>query len=756
MAEAGAAPKRDGADALCSGMEWLEDEAAHLERSLLRDCRRLAQVRLERQRSSCLDTDLEANIARVGSQQAKVAAELARRAGANARSAQKPVEPAAVRPPASGEVGAVTILAEQGEGLFVLRPPAVGRVAGLRHACPDPGIRARIMRTAALHALARASAAQQTHTAGSEPAVPSGQPCGNHATHWAARWRELKTQADRCGLQLRCEDERVSEQEWRARIVLTTSAGPVTALPWSGVCLGLKRAKQAAAELALDCMQQGTASGPKGKAAQAKPAAAAEEAGTGQAASRTLSRLVGKLSKKQRQKLRRKEQRDQGRRDAVELLNNYKTIANKGERGTLGDLVVAAASAAPQQAGGVMHPSIALAPPSAPPSKPAAAASGQQQRAPVNNGASVAAQATPQPPAQASTAPATRQASGAPPAAGNSNVQHCTTPDTSRVTPAPAAVSAHKAASESGQQLRAQSKPGASATLPVATEHATALTQALPPQGEEALPKAFKSVSVERCKEDAALCTRDKAAVNAAVVASDGGGLRPGSIPTVGSLMLFKHEPAQAIEPKDWRQEEHVFGVFARVAARRPLVNKIDTVHSEALRSFCAHTASIVLCECAEASACGLGPLRECRQDLVAACRTAGLELDELSLGLAYASQEGKGRASGLSLANGSFEIPPGYLELVEAAVAAGAVRVVRSGGEWHVQRGERVGADEDWSPPAVDVSIKFGVSNQCLPGDDAERVDETRLMFQVKSVPRDFVFEEFSFIRTSFTFWFG
>jgi hypothetical protein len=273
--------------------------------------------------------------------------------------------------------------------------------------------------------------------------------------------------------------------------------------------------------------------------------------------------------------------------------------------------------------------------------------------------------------------------------------------------------------------------------LPVATEHATALTQALPPQGEEALPKAFKSVSVERSEEDAALSTRDKAAFDAAVVTSDGGGLRPGSIPTVSSLMLFKHEPAQAIEPKDWRQEEHVFGVFARVAARRPLVNKIDTVHSEALRSFCARTASIVLCECHEATASGLGPLLECRRDLVAACRTAGLEeLDELKLGLAHASrQEGQGNGSGLRLDNGLclFEIPPGYLELVEAAAAAGALRVVRSGGEWHVQRGERVGADEDWSPPAVDVSLKFGVSNQCLPVDDRDRVDETRLMFQVK-----------------------
>ena len=624
------------ADALCSGMDWLDDEAAHLERSLLRDSRRLAQVRLELQRSASLATELEENIERVGFQQAKVAAELARRAGTNARSAQKPVEPAAVRPPppASGEV--------------------VGRVAGVLHARPDPVL-----------ALARASAAQRTHTAGSEPAVPSGQPRGNHATRPSTQPNSQPASAASPGVQ-----------------------------------------------------QGSTASGPKGKAAQAKPAAAAEEAGTEQAASRT------EPSKRQRQKLRRKEQRDQDMRNA-------------GEGGTLGDLVVAAAAAAPERAGGVAQPSIARVPPSAPSSKPAAAASGQQQRAPGNNGASVAApQATPQPPAQASTAPATRQASGAPPAAGNSNVQQGT-PDTSRATPAPAAEPAHKATAESGQQPRAQSKPGASATLPVASQHATALTEALPPQGEEILPKAFMSVNVERSKEDATLCTRDKAAFDAAVVASHGGGLRPGSIPMVSSLMLFKHEPAQAIEPKDWRQEEHVFGVFARVAARRPLVNKIDTVHSEALRSFCAHTASNVLCEYREASASGLGPLLECRRDLVAACRTAGLEeLDELKLGLAHASrQEGQGNGSGLRLDNGLclFEIPPGYLELVEAAAAAGALRVVRSGGEWHVQRGERVGADEDWSPPAVDVSLKFGVSNQCLPVDDRDRVDETRLMFQVK-----------------------
>ena len=46
----------------------------------------------------------------------------------------------------------------------------------------------------------------------------------------------------------------MSEQEWRARIVLTTSAGHDMELPWSSVCLGLRRAKQAAAQLALDVM----------------------------------------------------------------------------------------------------------------------------------------------------------------------------------------------------------------------------------------------------------------------------------------------------------------------------------------------------------------------------------------------------------------------------------------------------------------------------------------------------------------------
>jgi hypothetical protein len=76
--------------------------------------------------------------------------------------------------------------------------------------------------------------------------------CDRAVPHVASALEALKTLAKNRGLQLRCEDERVSEQEWRARFVFITSEGHEKELPWSSVCLGLKRAKQAAAEVALD------------------------------------------------------------------------------------------------------------------------------------------------------------------------------------------------------------------------------------------------------------------------------------------------------------------------------------------------------------------------------------------------------------------------------------------------------------------------------------------------------------------------
>jgi hypothetical protein len=55
---------------------------------------------------------------------------------------------------------------------------------------------------------------------------------------------------------LRCEEERVCEQTWRARFVVTTVSGLATEFPWSGVCLGRKRAEEAAAEVTLLCIQE--------------------------------------------------------------------------------------------------------------------------------------------------------------------------------------------------------------------------------------------------------------------------------------------------------------------------------------------------------------------------------------------------------------------------------------------------------------------------------------------------------------------
>jgi hypothetical protein len=83
----------------------------------------------------------------------------------------------------------------------------------------------------------------------------------------ASALEALKTLANNRGLQLRCEDERVREQEWRARYALTTSEGHEQELPWSSVCLGLKRAKQAAAEVALEFLR------PDAEAAEAAEAA---------------------------------------------------------------------------------------------------------------------------------------------------------------------------------------------------------------------------------------------------------------------------------------------------------------------------------------------------------------------------------------------------------------------------------------------------------------------------------------------------
>ena len=66
----------------------------------------------------------------------------------------------------------------------------------------------------------------------------------------------LKTITDRGGFSIEYEKEKVGEQEFRARIVLKDLAGAPTVLAWTEACLGLKKARQAAAELALTMLPQ--------------------------------------------------------------------------------------------------------------------------------------------------------------------------------------------------------------------------------------------------------------------------------------------------------------------------------------------------------------------------------------------------------------------------------------------------------------------------------------------------------------------
>ena len=77
--------------------------------------------------------------------------------------------------------------------------------------------------------------------------TPSGSPAQSSAL------QDLKTVLDRQQERYLCEEQRVSEQEWRARIVLLPSERRMLAseLAWSEVCLGRGNAKQAAAAIAL-------------------------------------------------------------------------------------------------------------------------------------------------------------------------------------------------------------------------------------------------------------------------------------------------------------------------------------------------------------------------------------------------------------------------------------------------------------------------------------------------------------------------
>ena len=61
---------------------------------------------------------------------------------------------------------------------------------------------------------------------------------------------------DRRAWKHRFEDEKLGEKVYRARIVLVKDGGEELMLEWSERCEGLKRAKQGAAEIAIEYIEQ--------------------------------------------------------------------------------------------------------------------------------------------------------------------------------------------------------------------------------------------------------------------------------------------------------------------------------------------------------------------------------------------------------------------------------------------------------------------------------------------------------------------
>ena len=219
---------------------------------------------------------------------------------------------------------------------------------------------------------------------------------------------------------------------------------------------------------------------------------------------------------------------------------------------------------------------------------------------------------------------------------------------------------------------------------------------------------------------------------------SGGSGFTIESIPTVTSIKFLKHEPAQSL---DLRQEEKVYKMLARIASRKPALDKAQLPRG--LNDSCAHHAF----SAAEAASSGQASLRillQCRDELVQECISGGLEpLDEHRLGF---SPPASAVPSTLGTA-----VVPGYLEFLEAAASAGAVRIVKSiepseastpTPVWLLQRGERV-EGEAWRPLSVDVSLKFVLDLTELPYEQGERVQVEQVHFQIKML------EEAPLLRT-------
>ena len=190
---------------------------------------------------------------------------------------------------------------------------------------------------------------------------------------------------------------------------------------------------------------------------------------------------------------------------------------------------------------------------------------------------------------------------------------------------------------------------------------------------------------------------------------------------------------AGKLQGLELQNEEVVFAMLAQVVVRReadghgPGQQQITTQ-----TAFCADKLSAHLSHLStETYLAATQMLRETRQALLDKCRGAGLELNEKKLGFVGAPVQWKANVSKAA------RMPSGWLELLQAAAEAGAVRLVEIGGVWHATRGECVSAQgaglfESWSPQVFDVSLKFAVDLHSMPMEKGVRVSEDQLVFQV------------------------
>ena len=205
-------------------------------------------------------------------------------------------------------------------------------------------------------------------------------------------------------------------------------------------------------------------------------------------------------------------------------------------------------------------------------------------------------------------------------------------------------------------------------------------------------------------------------------------------VPTVSRMEILSCEPGTTQGLVLWN-EEKLFEMLARVVARRDApVSGTGQASRLTAPAFNAAAVATQLCRLpAEAFVTATQDLLACRRELLEACSGAGLEfVNEPKLGFHGAQVQCRdacdaNREFPVPRSEGKWsyvkpQLPPGWLQLLQAAAEAGAIRLVEGFcGIWYIQRGERV-REAAWSPQVFDLSLKFTIDLQSLSGGGGRR----------------------------------